>query len=74
MFVFVVLLGVGMLKGYLNVILLKMIVGNMLGGWVVVLLILVFMLVVLMVFFSFGVFLIVNVILILLNLFVVNFE
>jgi len=72
--VFVVLLGVGMLKDYPNAIPLKMIAGNMLGGWVAVLPILAFMLAVSMALSSFGASLTVNVILTLPNLFVANSE
>ncbi|MDU9690497.1 ABC transporter permease [Priestia aryabhattai] len=72
--VFVVLLGVSMLKDYPSTIPLKMIAGNMLGGWIAVLPILAFMLAVSMALSSFGASLTVSVILTLPNLFVVNSE
>ncbi|MGZ0131736.1 ABC transporter permease [Priestia megaterium] len=72
--VLVVLLGVSMLKDYPSAVPLKMIAGNMLGGWVAVLPILAFMLAVSMACSSFGASLTVNVILTLPNLLVVNSE
>ncbi|WP_393959858.1 ABC transporter permease [Priestia megaterium] len=73
-FVFVVLLGISVLKDYPGTIPLKMMAGNMLSGWIAVLPIIAFMLVVSMALSSFGASLTVNVILTLPNLFVVNSE